>query len=147
MKIHLLDIRPFDGIGPVKLGITRPDLRQVLNGPVTTFRVTEKAPTLSDQFLDHNAIAHYTEDDHLEAIEFYGGTIEWNGIQLLGRDAVEVYDEVKPHSRDVEFEAGVTFHDLGFALYAPGWGKELEDDDDNIVESVIVFRRMYYRQR
>ncbi len=146
MKVYLLEIRPFDGIGPVKLGMPRSELHQVLDGPVRTFRVTQKSTTSSDQFLDHNANAHYAEDGRLEAIEFYGGTIEWNGIQLLGRNAVDVYDEVKPHSRDVEFEAGVTFHDLGFGLYAPGWGKEPDDDDENIVESVIVFRRMYYRQ-
>lgn len=122
--------------------MTRVELRRELAGEFREFRKFTDSPTLSDQFLDMDIIAHYERGDRLEAVEFYGKVIpEWNGIALLGRTANAVVEDVKKHSSAAEIDNdGAIFHDLGFGFYSPGWLAGYED----VIESAIVFKKSYY---
>ena len=144
MKPHVFEIRPFDGVGPIRLGMSRQELRRLLGGEVEAFRKTQDSPTLSDYFNDYMAVAFYTPNDLLDAFEFSQGNVEWQGIQLMGRIGGEVLREMQQYSKQIEIDAGVIFHDLGIALYVPSWGTRPDEDEENIVESVLVFSRTHY---
>jgi hypothetical protein len=135
-------VRSFDGVGPLKLGMRRDEVRRELNGKVEEFRKGPNSPTLSDFFAETMMVAYYDLEDRLEAVEFGDELVaDWNGILLVGRPAKAIFDDVKQYSSKVEIDDdGVIFHDLGFGLYSPGW---LEGDSE-MNEGVIVFKRSYY---
>lgn len=135
-------ILSFEGVGPVRFGMTREEIRQTLNAEVEEFRKSAESPTLSDLFIHHDAVAFYDIDYRLEAMEF-GDTADltWNGTTLTGRPLKAILENVRGNSNEVEIDFdGVTFHDLGFGVWSPGW---LEDDSE-MPQAVIAFRRGYY---
>lgn len=135
-------IRSFEGVGPLRFGMPRGEVRRELEEQPQEFRKNPKWPMVSDSFLEQEIIAHYDVDDRLEAVEFFGVVIPiWNEILLLGGAVKTIFAAVKPHSLKMEIDAdSVTFHDLGFGFYLVDWkANEMESP-----ESVIVFRKLYY---
>jgi len=93
------------------------EVRQALGGEVKEFQKSSHSATLSDHFIEHDAIAYYDAHGRLNAVELFGSAvIEWSGIQLIGRHAKTVFDDVERHSSKAEVDGdGATFHDLGLA--------------------------------
>ena len=139
-------IRSFEGVGPVKFGMARGEVRQAMGGEVREFRKAPESVTLSDYFVRHEAVAFYDPDDRLEAIEFSDAALlEWSGIALSGRPVKAMFEDIRSHSSLAEINSdGVTFHDLGIGFWLPGWReKEYESDPP---QSIIAFNRTHYGQ-
>ncbi|WP_341322165.1 hypothetical protein NSQ62_01455 [Solibacillus sp. FSL H8-0523] len=137
-------IKPYESVGPIKLGMTKEGIRRVMpeepeddhyfRGPYT------------DHFVQMSFFAYYTgEDGVCEAIEFSDPSI----AILEGKPINEVpfieaknwLEKFDPELKEERFE-GVTSNKLGVGLYAPNY---YDDEDPTIpVEAVIVFRKGYY---
>ena len=137
-------IKPYESVGPIKLGMTKEELRSVMPeapnydhyfwGPYT------------DHFVQMSFFVYYTgEDGVCEAIEFCDPSIAIlegkpiNGIPFIeAKNWLENFDAELKEERFV----GVTSNKLGVGLYAPDY---YDDEDPTIpVEAVIVFKKGYY---
>lgn len=137
-----LIITPYKGVGPVCFGMTRDEIRNVLTGNVKAFKKTPMSDTFSDAFDDLGIYIYYDADYFCEAIEM---ALPADPIFLQKHLIKSTYAESKSiielQDSNIELdETGLLSFKLGIGLYAP----ELEQSEDCVVESVIVFREGYY---
>jgi hypothetical protein len=133
------EIRPFVGVGPLELGMTRGAVRRQLTEEP---RVDVKNPGRSaiEQYPESGLQVHYDGLDQLELVEFYPeASVSFGGVELLGRDLDDVRRDLEgigQSGRD-DGVGDIWYDHLGFGLYA-------EDDE---VTSVGVFSREYAKRK
>lgn len=137
------DITPHVGVGPLKLGMTRDDVRTTLGSEVTTFGESDGGMPI-DAFNDLGVHAHYRPPGILEAIQLWGpASPTLDGQPLLKRPFREIRDWVRSQDPDVEIEDdGLTSKKLGIASYAPSAKKSPRTPP----EGVFVFEPGYYEK-
>ena len=132
------------GVGPVTFGMSRRDVRTVLNGPVQDSARTDTGiPT--DFFSAEGIFIYYSKPGLVEAVEFAGpASPTFRDRDFLGHSYREVEDWIRTlDSHIVVDPAGLTSYQFGFGVYAPSARKE----PDLPVEGVIAFERGYYERR
>ncbi len=137
-----LDIRPYDGVGPLKLGMGIDAVRFALRSHVESFTKTPDSERPADAFDDLGMHVHYDRDGICEAIELASPAAPaLHGRPLVGIPFSEVRDWLSSLDETLELEdEGLTASGLGIGVYAP----DALEDSNAPVESVIVFRRNYY---
>lgn len=140
--MHKLTITPNKGVGPIHFGMTREEVRNVLGGRVVKFKKTPISNTFTDAYDDHGIYIYYDSNYRCEAIEMaFPADPELEQIQMIGRTFSGVKGMITSHDCDVELdEIGLLSFKLGVGLYVPF----LEESENHLVESVIVFREGYY---
>jgi hypothetical protein len=134
-----MEVRPFEGLGDLRFGMSRADVRALLGPEFRSFKKTPLAKTLTDAYTQLGLHLYYDDQDRLEFIEAFQPCIPiFRGIELLGRPEV-VLEQLRKTGvgiprRDSD---GNFFDDLGFALYSPG----------DVVEGVSVYKKGYYDKR
>ena len=137
-------IEPYVGVGPVRFGMPRAEVRRVL-GPDTP--VTKKlfvSPLARDTFGDTGVHVYYKEPDVCEAIELFPPAVATLHDQtLLGRP----YREVERWLRQLDPSStldptGLRSKHLGVGVYVPSAFKAPNDP----VEGVIAFDQGYYER-
>lgn len=138
-----LEIRPYEGLGPIRFGMRRDDVRRALGASVRAFRKTPEATILTDAFDDEGIHVYYNEQDLCEAVEVASPAIPvLQGRALVGRSFAEIRDWLRTLDPEVEIdESGLTAFTFGVGLYASSAQKA----PNGPVEAVIAFRRGYYR--
>jgi hypothetical protein len=136
-----LEIRPYDGVGPIRLGMSREEVRQALPVPAERFQKFPGAPPI-DRVRNPSLMVHYDHEDICEAIEVaQPGEPTLMGQELLGRSFDHLrawFNEQDPHLH-VDGD-GLISKKLGVGLYAPA----APNGPHSLVEGVIVFRHGYY---
>jgi hypothetical protein len=132
------ELKPLVGVGPVRLGMTRGEVRAALGREATEF--VKRGETVSADAFDGNRLqVFYDERDCAEFIELSsGGPHEPRlyGIDVLRRSADEViraisawtpYDpeDDAPHERGYSY----TFPSLGLAFWRPVIPESYDDDE------------------
>jgi hypothetical protein len=134
------EIRPLIGIGPVRFGMTRHEVRKVLGKP----RDTRAAHTFAsiefpdaDYFFENSFQITYDTQGTVDFIELatddrFVGTYE--GVDLLRMDANEAVDRVARNAAidesDSEYPTSYVFPDLEMSL----WRECLPEDDPDGIE-------------
>ena len=144
MTNMLYEIEPYVGVGPVTFGMSRQDVRRVLDSPVQDAARTDTGiPT--DFFRALGIFVYYRQPGVVEAVEFGGPTSPtFRNRDFLGHSYREIEDWIRSFDPDVALDpAGLTTYEFGFGLYAPSARKE----PDLPVEGVIAFQKGYYERR
>jgi hypothetical protein len=135
------ELVPYTGIGPLRFGATRAEVRRTLGVPVEAFQKTPTAAALTDAFDDLGVHVHYDAADRCEAVELGGprAAPSFEGKALLRMRREEARSWLA--GRDPELRVSTT--DLtslkyGVALHTSS------DEPEARVKSVLVFRRGYY---
>ena len=129
---------PYSGIGDVRFGMTRREIRSLLGPPNRTFRRTPEC-TETDYYAARGFFVEFNTDV-CEALEFTGpDNLYWKGVNLFALPFFEMrdfYDRLSLRL-DEEGTKSVTYHDLGFSLS--------RSDDNGAVESVLIFSKTYWK--
>lgn len=143
-RVGVVEIRSRTGIGPIRLGMTREEVRRALGVPFTGFWKAPSSEAPTDAFDEIPVHVHYDISYRCEAVEVADpGAATFLGEELLGRPFEEVLAWLRGLDPDLEVDAdGLTSRELGLGLYAPGNNKETGIP----VEAVIVFADGYYER-
>lgn len=136
-----LEIEPYVGVGPIRLGMTRDEVRCVLPVPAERFQKFRDAPPLY-RVRNPSLMVHYDANDICEAVELaLPGSPTLLGRELLGQSFEALRDWFEQQDPDIGVDGdGLISKKLGVSLYAPASSGKPHPP----VEGVIVFRRGYY---
>lgn len=133
-------IESFKGVGQIKFGMTRTEVRSVIKSNVQEFKKTPTSETLTDAF--DFCHVYYKQDDTCEAIELFEPAIPiFQNEKLIGSQFKEVKKLFHQLDKDVEIdETGLTSYNCGIALFVPSLSRSGKEK----VEGVFVFKQGYY---
>jgi len=138
------NIIPYQSAGPISIGMTKEEVRNVMSEKPNDYHNIRGAYT--DCFEESNIFVYYTNADGIcEAIEFCEPTIAmFNGKPINGVKFIEAMKWLERFDSETIYEkyVGLTSYKLGIGIYAPKYD-EVENSDEN-VEAVIVFKKGYY---
>jgi hypothetical protein len=137
--MQIFDIRPFMGVGPIDLGMSRNEVRKVVGAPVHTFKKTPVDDELTDAFRSLGVHVFYKRPGVCESIEFYGpANPMFNGVPILGSTLDNISRIFATQNVKVEKRRdAIVAHPLGFGVAAP-------KHQNGIISEVIVFENGYY---
>ena len=135
------DIVSYVGVGPLRFGASRDQIRLVLQQPWDAFKRTPSDITETDGFFQSSLFVYYDPDYRCEAIELSAPfDPSFDGFSLIGKPFSEILDWTKTRDSEVVIRrAGLMSPKFGFRVYAPSCAKNPADP----VQSVIVFQRGY----
>jgi hypothetical protein len=137
-----MPIFPYDGVGPIKLGMTHAEIRTVIGGKYRTFMKGPFAKMATDDFMVKGIHVHYKAPGICEAIELFSPTNPtFRGHRLMGVPFNEISKSILEEDPAAQVEGdGLTSFRFGFNLYVP----ELDDGPESPVKAVLVFEKGYY---
>ena len=115
----LWTIRSFEGVGPLSFGLTRADVRSILNEAPRSFRKVTWAQSLTDDYPSHCLHAYFDSNDRLEFIEFYEpARISFRGETFFGRAYVDVERTLRNWDPDIRTDrVGLVSCKFGISIY------------------------------
>jgi hypothetical protein len=145
-------IQPFIGVGPVRLGMSRDEVRRVMSEPAKSFRKVRTSHHETDAF-HQSAFQVFYGGDHptVEYIELSRDSV----VRALYRD-LDVFatpaDEVIAHiSRNSEFDQSdpeipytYLFRGLQLSLWRPTIPESDMDTDGRYFSTIGIGKRGYY---
>jgi hypothetical protein len=137
------EIITYEGVGPIKFGMTRNQVRAILGKPTASFMKGGEAPT--DAYDRHYVHVFYDLNDTVEYVEvFDASTIQWKGKVLRGLSCMQWYDLLTGDGSHVSFEGDtLTSHVFGLSVWVPLGDNEEERE----VRSIGAFRRGYWEEK
>lgn len=132
------------GVGPIRFGMPRADLRRLLGPDQPVTKKLFVSPLPRDTFLDTGVHVYYREPDVCEAVELFPPAVPTlRGRTLLGRP----YNEVERWLRQLDPSPALNATGLrsvhsGVGVYVPSVFKGGNDP----VEGVIAFECGYYER-
>jgi hypothetical protein len=136
------EIEPYVGAGPVRFGMTRDQVRKVLDSEV---RPSKKSSSdiPADFFPLLGIFVDYKPPGMCQAVEFAGpASPTFEGQHLLGRPYGAMQRWIATIDPEVLLDdAGLKTKKFGFGLYAPAVSKGPERP----VEGVLAFDKGYYK--
>ena len=128
-------IMPHVGVGPLRFGMNRLEVRALLGANVSTFKKTPWSLTDTDAYNDLGFHLYYDRADRLECVEAWGPScIVYEDMPLVNGTTQETLEGLAKLGLIHGYDDGYLFDTAGFALYAPG----------DKVEAVTVYRDGYY---
>ncbi len=118
--------------------MTRQEVRDCLGNQYREFKRNEFAENSSDQYTDRCFIVEYDSNDICNAVEFHAGAqviIDNHNVLAMTYDDMRRVFDLKSNEIEVEDEASVTYHDLGFSASKESGGQ---------VQSILMFNRGYW---
>jgi hypothetical protein len=143
-------IHPYEGMGPLRLGMTRQEIRAILGEPESTFLKTPSSIYLTDFYTKLGLQIAYKEPEICNAIHTTDGEVKpiFQGHSIADEPFSNLRDWFQEIDSNSQLDAsGITSYKYGIGLYAPKhtWQPEEGlDENTDIVEGVIVFERGYY---
>jgi hypothetical protein len=135
------EIEPYVGVGPLRFGMSREEVKRALGGEPRVFKKSPLSDALTDAFDESGVHIYYNADDGCCAVELATpASPVLNGQALLGRPFSELramFEELDPALKSDG--AGLTSPLFGVSLYAPFARKEPEEP----VEAVLAFEEGY----
>jgi hypothetical protein len=137
-----LIISPYIGMGDIKLGMDRAQIRNILNSSVESFVRNEYAEMPEDSFPDLGIFIEYKQPGVCDSIQVVKPLNPiWRGKQLLNTPFRELAAWFLEIDSERELDGtGFTSYKYGIGAYAPNH----EEEPDCLAESIIVFSRGYY---
>ncbi len=135
-----LEIQSYSGIGPIKFGMSREEVRKVLNTSVKTFMKSPNSPMPTDSFADIHLHVYY-DATGMTAVEIFPPAnpvfMKYDLLKLPFSEAMVLF---KSLDKNCEFDIyGLNSEQVGI-LY---W-HDL-DDKTKPADAVICFKRDYYK--
>lgn len=136
-------IEPFVGVGNLYFADSRKGIRNKLNENYTEgLKEFMGIKDYYDHFSASEIIVYYDEMDHISAFEFYKGTINFNGINLLAEPYGSLIKSFSELDLEIKIEAtGFSSEKYGIAVEAVYAATE---DQMASSDSVFIFKKGYY---
>jgi hypothetical protein len=137
MEEKTYDIVPFQRVGDIWFSDSREQVRKKIGGRIMDGEYAFKdVVELYDYFPDSDIKVLYDRNEHIGAVEFFKGKVlfEDNDIFHLSLNAFNALF-VKLDSQ-LEIDMGFISHNYGIGIGG--------DEEDDVINSVIVFKRDYY---
>ena len=129
------EVLPFDGLGPLRFGMTAVDVEGALGvAPIRFKKGESEEPTLA--FNSLGVHAYFDDDGILNFIEVFSPCRVWfRGLELIGSDSATLRSSLAESGFTVraDGQGGCWVDSAGFALFAP----------NEIVEGISAFIRGY----
>ena len=137
-------IKSFVGAGPIRLGMSQQEVRQLTLGPVREFKRAPTQALPSDHFTDLGVVVAYKLPGVVEAVEFSEPSNPiFNGVSFFGQDVDGVRAVLVGIDPSLEMDGdGFISHRLGVGVYV--LEADEEDEEPAKIVSVIVFEKGYY---
>jgi hypothetical protein len=134
--MDLQEIVPYQGLGDLRLGMTRGEVRDLLGPGFRSFRKTPWSAADTDAYDGLGFHLYYDPQDRLEFIEtFPPCRPRYRGVELFGARPKALLRRLAAVGCDAVGDGeSYDFRECGFVLYVP----------DRTIESVAVYRRGYY---
>jgi hypothetical protein len=134
--MDLQNIIVFQGLGDIRFGMNRDDIRSLLGEEYTTFSRAGNVVPEIDSYDNIGLQLNYDENDKLEFIEaFLPANPIYDNITFLGRQPDAVHqDMISKGMTAIQDDVGYDFPDLGFGIYVR----------EDTVEAVSIYRKGYY---
>jgi len=136
------EILPLIGIGELKFGMDRGQVRRYLGERYRSFKRSPQSMSPCDYFEHLGVFCYYDSSDELEAVELaLPACPSIDNRQLLGLGIATATRTLGSLSQNIQEEAdGTTARDIGVSVHAP----LAKENTAAPVESVLVFRSGYY---
>lgn len=147
------EVIPLVGVGGIRLGMTRDEVRAALNLPFESFQKTVDAPAFTDAFHKSGLQVFYDEAGRAEYIELSSGVVRalYKGTAVFETQAEEVVALVLQDAaydpEDAASACSYIFPDLEMSLWRPYPPEAAQDEDDpdgRFFSTVGVGRQGYY---
>jgi hypothetical protein len=137
-----LTITSYESVGPIRFGMTRKEVRELLDSPVIAFKRNDDDVAETDGFDDLGIYVEYDAKDHCVAVEMARPSNPiFADTELLALPYAAVKTWVRKQDEDVEVdESGFDSPGLGIGMYAD----IKKGDKKSTAETVIAFSRSYY---
>jgi hypothetical protein len=135
-------INPYIGIGDIKLGMTRPQIRDTLNSSFESFTRSQYSEMPEDYFPDLGIFIEYKQPGICKSIKVVAPFNPiWRGKQLLASPFSELSQWFLEIDSERELnDTGFTSFKYGIELYAPYY----DEEPDCLAECIMLFNRGYY---
>ena len=137
------DIKPYEYIGDIKLGMERSEVRKKLGVDYESFKRDSTDIYPCDHFSSLKVFIYYKDPGIVEAMEFYPpANLIFEGLKLFDLSYIELKEWLlrKDPELEIEEDFSLTSYLLGIGVYAPN-----ADEYPNLpAESIIVFEKNYY---
>lgn len=139
-----LTITPRTGVGPLRLGITRSEVRRLITTPCIESMAKSSSTIPVDAFYDACLQVFYDNAEKCEAVELYPPLrVFCAGVSVFETSYNELRQRICNLDPDVmEDVDGITSVKCGLSAYAPSHS----DSPHLPAESIIVFKEGYYSQ-
>jgi hypothetical protein len=147
------DVVPFVGIGQIRFGMIRQDVRSVLPDPVSSFARWQAAPNSTDAFLDHAFQVDYNAAGEVEYIELSRRgpfDVFYKGTNVFVTEVVQLVDFIfldAPYDDDdPELGSSYIFPRLALSLWRENVPEDNLDEDDQgqFFDTVGIGKPGYY---
>jgi len=130
------------GVGPIRFGMTRAEVREALGVPVEEFSKSSSSTATTDSFDTLGVHVYYRASGQCQAVEIASPAVpEYRGRPLLGGPFGETLRWLQSIGCNPTLDdVGLNVTAAGFGLYCPGHS----EDDSQLIESVFVFEPGYY---
>lgn len=144
-----LEIIPYIGAGPISLGMTREEIRNVVDGEYEAFDPDEVVAEFTGQNFYYDYFAQYglkieydEKNKKMMAMNIFPPSQpELFGEELLGRPFNVVRDWLRTLDQDLTMDStGLTSMKLGIGLFV----EDLDEGEDAPVDGVFIFAKGYY---
>ena len=114
-----LPILPYEGVGPIRLGMSQGEAREVMACEFKSFKRTPDSEMPLDEFLDWGIYVNYRMPGICEAIEICSpANPTWRKYRLLGIPFDQLVDYFRREDPAVEVDGdGLTSRLFGIGLY------------------------------
>ena len=137
-----LEIFPYEGVGPIKLGMTQTEVRNAIASEFKTFMKTQASEMATDNFIGKGIHVYYKVPGICKAIELHPPSVPtFRGYRLIDIpfDQLSPYFQQQDSSVKID-DCGLTSTMFGINLFVPN----LDDDPESPIKAVLVFERGYY---
>jgi hypothetical protein len=125
---------PHAGFGPVRTGLARQELRELLGAGMAS--VPDVGPAAQDNFFAGGIVVGYDQSDHATRVVITGpARVTYQGMELLGRPLGEIVAAARERGLPVRpEEAALRFPEAGFSV----WTARAGDDSLPSVAVAVV---------
>jgi hypothetical protein len=137
------DVRSYEGVGPIRFGMSPVEVRENLGMEFENFRRNASDVHPTDYFKRLQCFVYYGDSDGLvEAVEFAEPAAPtFNGLNMLGLPYEDLIVRMHEFDRDIAMEIdGFSSFRLGIG----GWAPHCKEEPELPCDSIIVFARGYY---
>jgi hypothetical protein len=136
-------ILSYKGVGPIKLGMSKMEVRNAVGLPFKSFMKTSDSEMPVDYFIDIGVHVHYKPPGLCKAIELRSpSNPTFRGRRLIDMPFNQLCSFFQKEDPLVKIDDyGLTSSVFGINLFVP----DLEDGSESPVKAVIVFENGYYK--
>jgi hypothetical protein len=136
-------IYPYEGVGPIRLGMTQQEIRTILGEPEETVKKVPSSEYPLDYYVQLGIQVFYKKPWVCDSIEMVNNAKPtFQGQSFFDRPYSDLKRWFRQIDNSVEIEnSGLTSYTFGIALYAP---HDEEIEPTKSVTTVFVFERGLY---